>query len=93
MPFQGVSFDDDRQRGSRTSIVERQSVRGMTGWLINHRIVNTEEQAKAVLLIIAVVVFILAGIVFWSNLATDNRPRSTFPLSSPPVGYQPKSGN
>ena len=73
MPFEGVSFDDDRQRGSRTSITERQMLGGMTGWLINHHIVTNEAQAKAVLLIVAIIFFGLSIVVFFINVGTDTR--------------------
>ncbi len=74
MPFQGVSFDDDRQRNASIAITEAQTISGggMIGWLLRHRIVSNEEQAKTVILIATVVIFILAGVVFWINSGIGN---------------------
>lgn len=72
MPYQGVSFDDDRERNAKVSFTSRTVAGGMVGWLIRRRIVNDESQANVILIGVATVIFIISGVIFWINIFGGN---------------------
>lgn len=89
MPYQGVSFDDDRQRHSSVIITQQRTPPGMMGWFIKHRIVQNESQAKLVLLVFSIAVFVLSGIIFWINSGIGGGGRGVVDTPESPLSGTP----
>jgi hypothetical protein len=71
-----IEFDTDQQGLSNASssgssqfkspsVFGRPEVSGMAAWLIKKGIISNETQAKAILMSIVVIDFVIAGIVFY----------------------------